>query len=285
MIVCRTTQLAASSPYPPTRSRSARPPAPPCAARKRIARSSSVRAAPTNCAASSAASNSPHFGCGIGGVNRVQIALKEDLLWRVFRRASAPSFKPPDVRFLSLRCRGITPRLQLALRNEVLVLVLHRDANLKLPLVATWLPRRRGIRAARGGMRRVHAERPDRPKPPGTPRQSMQVRVVPRLSSKRPGKVRFPMGSAPEQARAVAEYFFLRRAPSGFSHRRHSTVLRLVATTEPSRDNSAVMQVRLEHAAGVEELSPTPGAFWRQSEGARVDGNGLIGLPPVDFGP
>src|SRR6476619_7052140 len=50
----------------------------------------------------------------------------------------------------------------------------------------------------------AEAERPDSPEPPGTPRQSMQVRVVPRLSSKRPGKVRIPLGSL-EQARALAD--------------------------------------------------------------------------------
>ena len=33
---------------------------------------------------------------------------------------------------------------------------------------------------------------PPGPNPPGTPRQSMQVRVVPRSASKRPGKVRIP---------------------------------------------------------------------------------------------
>jgi hypothetical protein len=56
----------------------------------------------------------------------------------------------------------------------------------------------------RDGTRRVHTERPARFKPPRTPRQSMQVRVVPRLSSKRPGKVRIPLGSL-EQARAVSD--------------------------------------------------------------------------------
>src|SRR4051794_20762892 len=57
-------------------------------------------------------------------------------------------------------------------------------------LVVTWLPRRPGFRvpaAEHGGCTRNDSTGPNLP---GTPQHSMQVRVVPRLSSKRPGKVR-----------------------------------------------------------------------------------------------
>src|SRR5436190_3768179 len=89
---------------------------------------------------------------------------------------------------------------------------------------------------SRDGTPRVHMERPNGPEPPGTPRQSMQVRVVPRLASKRAGKVRIPLGSL-EQARADTDFSFAKTPHRVFAPS-FSIVLRLVAMTEPSRDNS-----------------------------------------------
>jgi hypothetical protein len=65
---------------------------------------------------------------------------------------------------------------------------------------------------------------------------------------------RDPLGS-PEQTRAITDLCFCEGAPAGFRAVVSRGSLRLVATTEPSRDVSEVPRAHLERVAGVEELS------------------------------
>src|SRR5450631_248707 len=124
-------------------------------------------------------------------------------VWRYSDHSGMPSFTPrPGLAFLltisflsmiSLPVSASERILRVMRRADLSGVEADRDE--RGDSVATWLPRRPGReRFARAGDGSARND-PNRSEPPETPQLSMQVRGMPRFTSKRLGTVQFPMGS------------------------------------------------------------------------------------------